>query len=158
MKLKLSKVFLFLLGVFLQGCTGFVDFEDISKDEIYADVINKTYETRIKFLVHGVNMDETIGKDTHLYIVTPPPGIGGREIKSSTNLNISSQIKVIKILRCSNCYSDFSPRIKFQVKVLSEKSFDDHDVFFRDSWGEIKFLYVENDAAVINPEYFVLVD
>jgi len=158
MKFKIINTLIIFICFTMQGCTVFVDFEDISKDEVYAGVINKTYDTRIKFLVHGVNMDETIGKDIHLYTVTPPPGIGGREIKSSTTLDVFSRIKIIKILKCTNCYLDFSPRIKFQVKVLSERSFDDHDVFFRDSWGDMKFLYVENDEAVINSEYFILVD
>jgi hypothetical protein len=158
MKLKIIKTLFIFVCLFMQGCTVFVDFEDVSKDKVYAGVINKSYDTNIKFLVHGVNMDETIGKDIHLYTVTPPPGISGREIKSRTTLDVSSRIKVIKILKCTNCYLDFSPRIKFQVKVLSEKSFDDHDVFFRDSWGDMKFLYVENDEAVINSEYFILVD
>jgi hypothetical protein len=158
MKLKIINTLFIFICATMQGCTTLVDFEDISKDEVYAGVINKSYDTRIKFLVHGVNMDETIGKDIHVYTVTPPPGIGGREIKSKTTLDVSSRIKVIKILKCSNCYLDFSPRIKFKVKVLSEKSFDDHDVFFRDSWGNMNFLYVENDEAVINSEYFILVD
>jgi len=158
MKFKITKALFLLLGVFLQGCTSLVDFEDISKDKEYAGVINKTYETRIKFIVHGVNMDETIGKDIHLYTVTPPPGIGGREIINTTTLGVSSLVKVTKILKCTSCYLDFSPRIKFQVEVLSDNSFDNHDVFFRDSWGDMNFLYIENDSAIINPEFFVLVD
>jgi hypothetical protein len=156
MKLKITKTILLLLCIFTQGCT--VLIEDISKNKEYESVINKTYETRMKFIIHGVTNNRTSEKAVHYYTVTPPAGIGGPEIVNKTPLEVSTKIKIIKVLKCTNCYLHFPPRIKFQVEVLSNNSFDDHDVFFRGSWGDMKFLYVENDTAVINPEYFTLID
>jgi hypothetical protein len=130
------------------------DFDDISSDPKYAKIISQSYKTKIDLRVHGVNLDVNVGKQIHRYSVTPMPGIGGREIISKAPLKIGSVIRVKKVLICSTCFLSFSPRIEMQLEVVSEDSFNDHNVYMGDSFGGVNIL-IENDGiATLNTEHF----
>jgi hypothetical protein len=132
----------------------FVDSDDVSDDPQYASIISMTYKTRVKLIVNGVNMDKTIGKEVHQYTVTPSPGIGGREVITRRPLGVGSVVRVNKVLLCNTCYLDFGPRIKMQVEILSEDSFNNHNVYLGASFGDVKFLIEQDGVATMNPEHF----
>ena len=149
-----QKLALILACLVIQSCTGVAKFEDISQAKKYSGLINNTYKTKIVFLVHGVNMDKPIGKDIHQYFITPRPGIGGRDIKSQNELGIGSIIKIIKIRKCTNCFLDFSPRIDFEVKILSLNKFKNYRKYLDSSFGDKKISLIKNHTAIMNPDYF----
>ncbi len=142
------------LAVMYYATYTIVDFDDISSNPKYVNIISQSYKTKIMLRVHGVNMDPVIGKDIHEYLVTPIPGIGGREIITKDSLNIGSVIRVDKVLLCSNCLLDFIPRIKVQISILSEDTFNKYNVYMGDSFGDVEFLVDQGGAITMNPEHF----
>lgn len=135
------------------GC-GFVDYEDISSHESYRDLIGKRFETKIELIVHGVNMENPIGTEVHQYSVTPRLGFGGREVRSRKMLPLGSVVKVQRILRCTNCYLDFDPRIEIQLSILSSDKYDDHDVLLGANWIDFQLLKDQGSPATLNQEFF----
>jgi hypothetical protein len=86
--------------------------------------------------------------------VTPTPGFGGREVITRCSLDIGSVIRINKVLLCNDCYLDFGPRIRMQVEILSEDSFNNHYVYLRASFGDVEFLAVDDGITTMNVEHF----
>ncbi len=149
-------IILLFAGLFIidHVFNSFVDFDDVSNVPKYASIISKSYKTRVKLIVHGVNMDKSIGKEVHQYTVTSTPGFGGREVITRGSLGAGSVIRINKVLLCNGCYLDFGPRIKMQVDILSEDSFNDHNVYLRTSFGDVEFLSVDDGITTMSAEHF----
>lgn len=147
-----ASILIFL--IFISGCTIFVEFEDVSSNEEFSSILNRTFSTKEKLLIHGVNMDATIGKKVHLYDITPFPGMGGREILNREVLPIGTDIKLIEILRCTNCYLDFSPRIKYVVNILPAGKYSGKKIQMGGSFANIELVLLNNGKYTLNPDYF----
>ena len=144
--------------VFVFGCTVFVDFEDISHNKEYRELMNTTYKTKERLLIYGVNMDKVIQKVVHQYTVVNESGFSGREVVTRNLLPYSTIIQIKKVLSCTNCYLDFSPRIKYLIEILSDQRFQDHKVYLNDSFGEKQNSLTWKGQIKMNPNIFVLIE
>ncbi len=142
----------------LTGCTVFVDFEVISHHNEYIELINTNYKTKERLLIYGINMDKTIQQVVHQYSVVNEPGFSGPEVITRDSLPIGTIIQVKKVLSCTNCYLDFSPRIKYLIDILSDQRFQDHDAYLNDSFEDKQNSIMVNGHVKMNSKIFGLIE
>lgn len=119
-----AALLLLLLLSPLAGCY-FVSFEDASRDPRYADVVGKTFRSNERVAIHGISMDRNYARILDHYVVTALPGIGGREVLSHRELGIGTILRVIRVMRCTDCYLDFAPRVHAVVAITSPSAYND---------------------------------
>ena len=153
---RLPKIVLFVLLVAINGCVESIEYEDISSNLEYQSIINKSYKTEQPLMIHGVNMEDVIGKDVHIYSITPLPGMGGREILSKEKLEVGASIRLRKVLRCSNCYWFYiiGSSNSYLIDILSSDKYKDHDIYLREHFGGIDLVYNHKGQYILNSEYF----
>ena len=96
---RLSALLLFL---FLAGCRQ--EFDDINSSEKYKHLIDNKYSSIKPLRIHEITMDRNYKKIADHYTLTKPPGIAGPEVISSDNVPIGTNVKIKKVLQCSNCW------------------------------------------------------
>lgn len=146
---------LFLLSA-INGC-GFVNFKDISSCNEYKELVDTTYRTKKNFLILGINMGGN-PKEFHQYAVVNEPGFGGPEVITHDSLPINSVFQIKKVLVCTNCFLDFSPRIKYLIEIKSDNNFKDYDIFLDDSFGSKQNSITSKDRVKMNPKMFELIE
>jgi len=108
---------IFTLLFFLIGCKQ--EFDDLSLDLRYDQVINKQYESTQILKIHGVTMDRNYENKIDHYTVTKPPGIDGPEVLTVSSLRKGTVFKIKKVLQCNNCF--LSSPVIMEVDILSKK-------------------------------------
>lgn len=123
------------LVVVLSAC-GFVSYEDVSSQSQWVGYIGKEYRSTQKSLIYRVSMDRDYGPTPSVYIVKIPPGISGREVLSKAELPIGTTLRVLKVMRCTDCYLDFEERVHMVVGItFPEDHFDVEVQVDRDLFG-----------------------
>lgn len=114
---KLHKLFVmvaFLLQI--SGCTYYiVSFEDVSTKAPYSTVVGSNFKTKTELIMYGYNLNSTPGKAIHEYSMTYLPGPSNRYILSRKRITSGTNIKIVAVKRCTDCFLDFKPRIKLEV-------------------------------------------
>lgn len=108
----------------VSGC-GFVSFEDVSTQSPYSAYVGKEYRSTKVALIYRVSMDPNYKLTPSVYIVKSSPGIAGPEVLSQVGLPVGTTLRVLKVMRCTNCYLDFGERIHMVVQITSSDSFND---------------------------------
>lgn len=152
-----QKIAALTLLVVISGCD-FMEYEDVSSYTEFQSVINKSYKTKQVLIIHGVNMDDPIGKKVHQYSVTPLPGMAGREIKSHEKLEVGTTIQLKKVVRCTNCTLSiiFGDTHEYVIDILSSEKYKDHDIYMRESFSDVDLVINSNSQYTFNPNYFTV--
>jgi hypothetical protein len=123
------------------SCCGTVDFEDVSNIKPYSEVVGLVVVSKEKVILHGWTEEDFTVKNPIFYSFSLPPGTGNRFVKSRTHAPIGLQLEIVAIERCTDCYLDFKPRIKFRVVPRNLKTEHDLPIYLDDSfliqeWGK----------------------
>lgn len=114
------------------GCLP-ANYEDVSHEAPYESMIGKKYQTLRDLEVFGVTVDRDSKPPVAYYVITGPPGIGGRYILERKTLVAHSVVEVSRILRCTNC--PFDDALRIDVTPRSSDAFGGKPVFIRDVGG-----------------------
>ena len=141
----MNKYSLFLLMFILMGCKA--EYEDVSDEPKYSNLINTEYRILEELLVHGVNLGDVRRQEIDIYIVSKKPGGGGRYIIKKFGLEVGSKIRINKVLHCTNCFPSL---IMFGIDILSESLTQEKPI-------RLVNLSIENDEGelVMDPAIFL---
>jgi hypothetical protein len=90
------------ISILLSGCL-ITEWEDVSKEEKYRDVIGSIHTTKVIIFLHGVTMEPNYEKILDHYTLMKAPGFGGPEVLSKHKLPIGTKIEIVKVQRCIDC-------------------------------------------------------
>lgn len=138
---------LFIVALALTGCLA--EYENVSHDKEYANLVAEKYKTLGILKIQGATLDQNY-KVIDRYIVTEPPGIGGREILARKDLQIGSIIQIKEVMRCTNC---LPPNISFVIEIVSSQLSPNIPIWLDD-------LSVTDDkgSALMNPKLFLKIE
>ena len=113
----------------LAGCY-FVSYEDASKDPRYSHFVGSHYRSTERLAIHGITMERDYSPVLDHYTVTDLPGFGGREVLSKKTLHSGTTVKVLRVLRCTDCFLDtpFGGRVEVVVEVTSSADYQNAPV------------------------------
>lgn len=102
---------------FLMGCNQ--EFNDISKDEKFSNLVGKNFKSTADFLLLGVTTDKSHADKVNFYLITRAYGVrhNNPEVISTKRLKRGTKFQVEKILKCNNCFL-FS-RIEIAVSIFN---------------------------------------
>jgi hypothetical protein len=112
-RLSLSSTILLLLA----GCMPMAQYEDLSAEPAYRELIGQDLRSTSDLLVHGVTLDRNYAKRVDLCSVTPAPGFSGPEVVTCQSLPAGATFRIVGVRRCTNCHSLSTP-----VKLLVTSS------------------------------------
>ncbi len=108
------------------SCCLMTEYEDVTSDREYADLIGKSYLTLNEMYLTGVTMERNYEKILHHYAFSDFK-FGGPEVLSRDMLPAYTIVTITNIWRNTDC----SPRTKEVVfKIPSTERFDDAPIFF----------------------------
>ena len=107
---------LFLLAPFLAACTYYiVSFEDVSTDSQYSLVVGLTLISKADLVIYGTNLDSIPTDEIHQYDIDLAPGLSNRYALEKSRLSPGTELTVISVTRCTDCFLNLGPRIKLMV-------------------------------------------
>ena len=118
--LKIFSYVILLLAVFLQlGCRQ--EFDDVSAEAQFSHLIGVQYEALVSLRVQGITTDSNYSPVVDFYYlsVTPEVEHKGPEVVVTSTFPVGEKLKVIKVLKCKNCF--FSSSVDIAVAMESEK-------------------------------------
>jgi len=134
----MKKVFFIALIInFLSAC-GIASFEDVTSVKEYNSLVKQRYILIKELKIHSTSLDKKI-KELHDFLITKPPGIGGREILWQKTLPIGTILDVRKVERCADCMFMSRYRVKLNLPFSNEY--------------EIAPVYIDFELLVENKEY-----
>lgn len=110
-------------GLLAYGCNTPVTFEDASNDPRFSPLIGTNYQSTEELMIYGITMERYYAPILDHYTVTTLPGIGGREVLSEHRLAIGTTCRIVRVLRCTDCYLDFRGRVEAVVEITSRQEF-----------------------------------
>lgn len=117
-----------LAMLLLSGCH-FVSYEDVSTRPEYAKYVGTVYRTAKDMQIYRVSMEANYGPEPSLYTLVPSPGFDGPEVLSRTDFPEGSNLRVLAVERCKDCYLDAEPRLQVKTRILSNQAFGDQEVY-----------------------------
>lgn len=124
----------------VSGC-GNVSFQDVSNIKPYSEVVGLVLTSKEEVILHGWAEEDHTVKNPVFYSFSLPPGTANRFVKSRTNVPAGLKLEIITVEKCTDCYLDLKPRIKFKVAPQNLKT--DHelpmyldDSFLIQNWGK----------------------
>jgi len=136
------------LTISISGCY-FVSFEDVSALPDYSQYVGQIYKSESKTTVCRISFDQNYKPEPSHYIVVSRPNCSGPEVISYAELPIGTTFKVLKVLRCTNCFLDFEERVKLMVQLISTDSFNDRDV-------EVNAKLIGSAFVLVNPKQLTI--
>jgi len=106
----------------LPGC-GVVSFEDASTDPRYSHFVGSHYRSEKPVAIHGISMERDYKPVLDHYTVTGIPGIRGPEVLSQKKFESGVTVKVLRVMRCTDCFLDPGGRVEVVVEVTSSDDF-----------------------------------
>ena len=94
---------LLFLFVSLSGCL-ITEWEDVSNESKYIKLIGLELITKETMRAHGITMEPNYEKILSHYSITPLPGFSGPEVLSVTILPVGTKVKIVKVVRCIDCF------------------------------------------------------
>jgi hypothetical protein len=132
----------------------FGEYEDVSDEARYSDVVGRTFSLTSELLIYGVYADMNNRDAVGHYTITGYPGVGGIEYKSENPLPVGTLLLIESIEECKACpWSDFN----LTVEVLSDERFKNAPVYLYGLldqggiFGDEKY-----GKAVLNPTVFTV--
>jgi len=124
----------------VSGC-GTVSFEDVSNIKPYSEVVRLVLTSNKEVILHGWTEEDHTVKNPVFYSFSLPPGTANRFVKSRTNVPAGLKVEIVAVERCTDCYLDFEPRIKFKVILINLKTDHELPIYLTDSflvkdWGQ----------------------
>lgn len=150
-------VVFFFICIFLMRKT----IKDVSYDEKYVHLIGRELTSVKELLIYGFTedfvspMDRGIKEVDH-YFLNEPPKMLSRSIVSRAHLPAGTLIQIKKTFH-RMYFFDANPEIKFQIEILSDKSYNDQPIYIGDTLHK-NIVVLKNGKAEINSELFELVD
>ncbi len=101
----------------------------------------KIFGIIFEVIIHGwTEADHTVKKPV-FYSFSLPPGSGNRFVKSRTSVPAGLKLTIVAVERCTNCFLDFEPRLKFRVIPQNLKTDHELPIYLNDSflvqeWGQ----------------------
>ena len=126
-KRMVGQTIMWLLPICVSAC-GFASFEDISTKPAYAKLVQKHFRSTGMTIIHGVTMDRNYAPILDHYTVTMPPGFAGREVLSREDLPPGTEFRVMKIMRCTDCYLDFGERVHLVENITSSGAYGSAEI------------------------------
>lgn len=119
---------LFLLLGLLMSCDA--KYEDVSTAFGFVERVGEACVVNDEVRVHGIRKDyETMEKITGYIVITPKPGIGGREVTFQETLSAGTVLTIAGVRRCSNCLES---RVDFLVTSPSLSAHRQYQIWARE--------------------------
>lgn len=139
MTIVFRSILLFLLAN-ISGCRD-VSFKDVSDVKPYSEVMRLTITSKKELIMHGWTGEDFTIKNPLFYSFSLPPGTSNRFVKSHSKIPSGLILKIVAVERCTDCYLDFEPRIRFRVTPLNITTVHELPVYLKDSflvlgWGQ----------------------
>ena len=100
---RLSVVFVVSTLCFVIGGCFQQKFENISESREASSIVGREFASIQSLVVHGVTSDPNYRGGVTYYAVKKPPGSSGPEILERFTLPAGTHIKIVRVLRCTNC-------------------------------------------------------
>ncbi|MEP7706544.1 hypothetical protein [Paraglaciecola sp. 25GB23A] len=100
--MNLRTLFLILSTFSLSGCL-ITEWEDVSGEDEYKQIIGVQLKTKVAFDLHGVTMEPNYEKVLHQYALMESPGFSGPEVLSKANIPVGTLFNLVKVIRCVDC-------------------------------------------------------
>lgn len=110
-------------GLLTYACNTIVTFEDVSTDPRFSRLIGTDYQSTEELMIYGITVERGYAPILAYYRVTTLPGISGPEVLSTDRLAVGTTCRIVKVLRCTDCYLDFEERIDAVVEITSREEF-----------------------------------
>ena len=119
---RILRVLLFLLifAILRGGCT-VSEWGDIGVDNSEPGIVGNHYEAQVAMGIYGIALGAE--KTVDYYTIIRLPGIAGSEVLTSKKMPKGTEIKVVRIQKCTSCWP-LSWR-RFVVQVISDSSYDE---------------------------------
>jgi hypothetical protein len=125
--IKIMRLMMVSVAALLSACYQ-VSFEDVSAEPPYASHIGKHYRSEKAVYIYRVSMHPDYKAEPSHYILHAIQVYSGPEVLSHAKLPAGTTLKVLKMLRCRNCFLDFEDRVEAQVRLISTTDFGDREV------------------------------
>jgi hypothetical protein len=106
-----------LVTALVVGCAS-AKYEELSDLHPYSDLIGTRYRVRRDLRLLGITRDLSDRPRTDYYKIEGPPGTGGPEVVERRVLRAGALLKVVKIMRCTNCLDSI---IRIEVDVIPDQ-------------------------------------
>jgi hypothetical protein len=158
---QITSVSVLLLACLLAGFACDAKYEDVGGQPEFAPLVGAEFRTLVKLELHGISLSTHPTHEVDYYVVTPPPGIGGREVVERSVVPRGSQVRVSRVLRCSNCLGrslfDSYEFVHLVIDLDHPRSHSGAEVQLR-GVGETTVLIRAGSVAGMSPELFARVD
>jgi len=138
---------LIIVTLLLSGCNA--KYKDISNDKKYSKVIEKTFEIQVPTKLYELTKTSTPLDSLDFYSLMINGSLGGPEIIGKHELNIKSKIKIIQVMYCTNCFSEY---IEFRIEVFSQKLKKEIPISLSTHISTV--LSNDKQYVLMNPRYF----
>ena len=125
--IKILRLMMIIPAAFLSACYQ-VSFEDISAEAPYSSYIGKHYRSERAVYIYRVSMHPDYKAEPSHYVLHAIQVYSGPEVLSEAKLQAGTTLKVLKMLRCRNCFLDLEDRVEAQVQLTSTTDFGDREV------------------------------
>lgn len=126
-------IFILLLSFSLSGCL-ITEWEDVSSEPQYSGLIGVEMISNEQLRAHGITIESNYEKILNHYSITPLPGFSGPEVLSTTTLPKGTKFKIIKVIRCIDCFlkqEELEMKIIEGPKLNGAPSRFDYDYFMK---------------------------
>lgn len=110
-------------GVLDYACNTMATFEDASNDPRFSRLIGSDYQSTEELMIYGITVERGYAPILAHYTVTTLPGIGGPEVLSTHRLAVGTTCRIVKVIRCTNCFLDSGGRVEAVVEITSRQEF-----------------------------------
>ena len=110
----------------LSGCL-ITEWEDVSSESEFSQIIGTELKTKVKFIIHGVTMEPNYEEILHHYALMEAPGFSGPEVLSRNKVQIGTKFKLVKVIRCVDCTFK---KEKIVLELVSSNKFLDAPITY----------------------------
>lgn len=116
MSRKVTYILLFCFVLNISACRAEVEYEDISYKQDFINFLDKEYKTIIDLRIEGLKNSNS--SNVNYFLITKRPRVEhqGPEVVSNETLSSGSIFRVVKFLKCKNCF--LSPHSMVEIKIL----------------------------------------
>lgn len=140
--MKLLLLVLVFLG--FGGCQS--EYRNISDQAEYSSVVGSKYRTLVQFRIHGVSLQRNYRGNIDRYVVTELPGFSGRDVISSTIIEVGTNLTVESVIICISCW----PKKSYLVIDLESDSINSNV----EVWLDDRSVMTDAGVRVLNPTLF----
>ena len=103
------------------GC-GRAEFEEVSSQPEHREVVGSRFKTRKAMNLSGINLPPGYGDSVDTCALERmSPTWSGPELIFRSQIKAGTELALVGVEKCTNCYLDFDPRIHYIVELDADR-------------------------------------